>query len=62
MILGRFDVMFAMVTMARFSQIPREGHLKAMLRVFGYLKGYAKGRIEVDTNVLRIQGKVINHS
>jgi hypothetical protein len=61
-ILGRFDVMFATVTMARFSQIPREGHLKAMLRVFGYLKGYAKARIKVDTSVPRIQGEVIKHT
>ena len=61
-ILGRFDVMFATVTMARFSQVPREGHLKAMLRVFGYLKGYARGRIEVDTSVPRIQGEVIKHN
>ena len=37
--LGRFDVMFAILTMARFSAAPKEGHLNRMLRVFGYLKG-----------------------
>ena len=61
-ILGRFDVMYATVTMARFSQVPREGHLKAVLRVFGYLKGYAKAKITVDPTVPSIQGEVIQHN
>ena len=29
---------------------PREGHMKAMTRVFGYLKYKPKGRILIDTN------------
>ena len=33
--LGRFDVMFVIQTMARFSAAPKEGHLTRMLRVFG---------------------------
>lgn len=41
-ILGRFDVMKAACLIARFKKVPREGHLKARLRVFGYLKGFAK--------------------
>ena len=61
-ILGRFDVMYATVTMARFLQVPREGHLKAVLRVFGYLKGYAKAKITVDPTVPRIQGEVTQHN
>ena len=29
---------------------PREGHFKGMIRVFGYLKKYWKGRIIIDPN------------
>ena len=29
---------------------PREGHLKAAKRIFGYLKSYSKGRIIIDPN------------
>ena len=43
--LGRFDVMFSAITMARYSSMPREGHLKVCLRVFGYLKHHSKGTI-----------------
>jgi len=48
--LGRFDVMFAAVTMARYSIAPREGHMKTMLRVFGYLKGHQKGTLRLLTS------------
>ena len=48
--LGRFDVMFAAVTMARYSIVPREGHMKTMLRVFGYLKGHKKGTLKILTS------------
>ena len=34
--LGRFDVMYATQTMARFSAAPKQEHMKRMLRVFGY--------------------------
>lgn len=46
--LGRYDVHYAVVTMARHSATPRKGHVGAMLRVFGYLKFYKKHRIVVD--------------
>lgn len=46
--LGRFDVYYAVSTMARFNVAPREGHLKAMFRIFGYLKHYRKWRTIVD--------------
>ena len=35
--LGRFDVMYATNTLARFSMHPREGHLIAAYKVLGYL-------------------------
>ena len=42
--LGRFDVYYAAATMARYSIAPREGHLKTVLRVFGYLKALQEGQ------------------
>ena len=48
--LGRFDVHFATQSLARFSMAPREGHLTAMKRVFGYLKKFPKGRIVIDSS------------
>ena len=53
--LGRFDVVFAIQTMARFSAVPKEGHLTRMLRVFGYLKGYLKYGIIIDTSEKQVQ-------
>ena len=43
--LGRFDVHFAVSTLRWYSVAPRQGHLKAMLRVFGYLKYHIKRQI-----------------
>ena len=46
--LGRFDIQYAVNTMARFAVCPREGHMKRMLRIFGYLKYHTKGRLRFD--------------
>ena len=40
--LGRFDVCHATHNLARYANVPREGHMEAMKRVFGYLKNYLK--------------------
>lgn len=48
--IGRVDVMFAATTMARYNHAPRAGHLKVMLRIFGYLKYHIKGAIRIDTS------------
>ena len=32
---GRFDIPYAVNTLSRYSMAPREGHMKAMQRVFG---------------------------
>jgi len=48
--IGRVDVMFAATTMARYNHAPRSGHMKVMLRVFGYLKYHIKGTIRIDTS------------
>jgi hypothetical protein len=46
--LGRFDIQFATNTMARYASMPREGHIKRCIRIFGYPKYNAKGRILFD--------------
>ena len=46
--LGRFDIQFSVTTMARYSHAPREGHLKAVIRIFGYLKKFHKAKIVID--------------
>jgi hypothetical protein len=43
--LGRFDVAQAVVSMSRFRVGPREGHLKRLRRVYGYLRKYPEGAI-----------------
>ena len=48
--LGRFDVAYATNTLSRFSMQPREGHMKAIIRVFGYLKRHYQGKIMIDPN------------
>lgn len=48
--LGRVDIMFATMTLARYSCVPREGHMKTALRAFGYLKQNQKGAIKIDTS------------
>ena len=48
--LGRFDIAYSVNALSRFSMQPREGHLRAAKRIFGYLKSYPKGRIVIDPN------------
>ena len=43
--LGRFDIACAIMTMSRFRAAPREGHMKRMKRIYGYMKQYLKGCI-----------------
>jgi len=56
--LGRFDVMSATVTMARFRAAPRVGHLRRLRRIYGYLrnKRFRHGGIRYRTG--RIQHEV----
>ena len=48
--LGRLDVSYATNSLARFSMAPREGHLIAMKRLFGYLRKHPDGQILIDPN------------
>ena len=46
--LGRFDIAYPVNTLSRYSLAPREGHLRAMMSIFGYLKKWSKGMIIID--------------
>ena len=48
--LGRLDIYYAVSTMAKYAQAPRQGHLKVLLRIFGYLKHYMRGKITIETS------------
>jgi hypothetical protein len=52
--LGRMDIQYATTMLARFNMCPREGHLDAMKRLFGYLKGHLKGKILFDTKHIKL--------
>ena len=37
---GRFDIAYAVTSLSRFNSRPREGHMKRIRKIFGYLKKY----------------------
>ena len=56
--LGRFDIAYAINTLSRYSMAPREGHLNAMKKVFGYLRNLPKGKILIDVSEPPIRKEV----
>ena len=48
-VLGRIDIGYATASLSRFTACPRDGHMKRVLRVFGYLKKNKNHRIIVDS-------------
>lgn len=46
--LRRYDIQYAMITLAKYNVAPRESHYKAAKRVIGYLKHYSKGQTVID--------------
>jgi len=46
--LGRFDIAFALQSLARFGMAPRTGHLKRLEKVFAYLKHHSSEKIVCD--------------
>jgi hypothetical protein len=49
--LGRFDIHQAVMSMSRFRAAPREGHLRRLKRVFGYLRKYPEAAIRFRTEI-----------
>jgi hypothetical protein len=43
--------------MAQFGALPREGHFKAVQRIFSYLKKHLKSRLVYDTNIIDVADK-----
>jgi Reverse transcriptase (RNA-dependent DNA polymerase) len=56
--LGRFDVMYATNTLARFSIMPRLGHLEATKRILGYLKRHPDYRILMNPNPIDLSAAI----
>jgi hypothetical protein len=50
--LGRIDIAQETGLMARFGAIPREGHFKAVIRMFTYLKKHLKSRLVYDPRIV----------
>lgn len=49
-ILGRLDIVYAVSNLSHYNMAPRrEGHMLAMKKLFGYLKGQLMGKIIFDT-------------
>ena len=61
--LGRFGVLYAVNTFARYNVTPREGHLEGMLRLFGYLKSFEKAKLVFDIRDLTedVGQEIITH-
>ena len=49
--LGRYDILQAVMSMSRFRTAPRDGHLRRLKRVFGYLRKFPEGAIRFRTQV-----------
>jgi hypothetical protein len=57
--LGRFDIQYAISTLSQYSMAPREGHMIALQRVFGYLARYSDGMIPIDVSDAPIRNKAM---
>lgn len=51
--LGQFDIVNIVNTFSRFSMQPRKYHFKGMIRLFGYLKKFRKGKIHYRSKLSR---------
>jgi hypothetical protein len=49
--LGRVDICHAVSLMSRFNALPRQGHLEAVLRIFGYLKQHKNSKLVFDPHI-----------
>ena len=54
--LERSDVAHETSLLSIFSEYPREGHLKRVLRVFRYLKKRPNRRFVIDSRELELRG------
>jgi len=61
-ILCRLDILFAVIQLTKFQALPRQGHLKAAYRVWGYLKNHPRFGILIDPSnpVFALQATTID--
>ena len=61
--IGRFEISFAVTSLNRFSAAPFEGHLKRLVKIFGYLQN-TTGRWKIigilPEDIMEISGKGSN--
>ena len=60
-IIGRIDITYATQTKAKLSAAPREGHLKRVLRILGYLKACTKHGLMYAPGKLTLSGAEIRY-
>jgi hypothetical protein len=48
--LGRFDIHYAVNTLAQYTVAPRQGHFLALQRIFGYLKQHPRAMLTIDSS------------
>ena len=53
--LGRFDIQYATNSLARFAALPREGHKKRAIIIFGHLRHHPKARTIYDPSPLNLE-------
>ena len=61
--IGRFDIRYALTSLGRFSEAPREGHLSRLIKIFGYLQTVpdkAKSIVVPAEDIGGIKGKGAN--
>ena len=49
--IGRFDIQFSTTLMARYGHAPRAGHIKAIIRIMGYVKKFSKAKLIIDPSL-----------
>ena len=61
--LGRFDIAFALQSLARYSMAPRVGHLVRLKKLFCYLKTRPTGKLLCDASYSdHTQYEIANHN
>ena len=57
--LGRFEISFVISSLSRYSAVPRVGHLRELIGVFGYLKYKPDRRLPIDSSDPGLKGDPI---
>ena len=61
-VVGRFDIQFAVCSISRFATDPRQGHLELGQRILGYLKKYPKRGYIISSRPLIIDKDLLKES